>query len=102
MKCKEESCPWRLYARFEDGSTTCRIITNKNTYNCRRPPGDWKHLQLTSNLIVGCVRQYLKKYLSLTVQQINMIIEIKYHGVAPTYNKLWRGRKRIIEQLFGT
>jgi hypothetical protein len=22
MKCKERSCPWRLYARPEDGSTT--------------------------------------------------------------------------------
>jgi hypothetical protein len=31
-----------------------------------------------------------------------MIIEIKYPGVAPTYGKLWRGRERIIEQLFGT
>jgi hypothetical protein len=45
MKCKEESCPWRLYARPEEGSTTWMIITNKtptivkdhrettNTYN---------------------------------------------------------------------
>jgi hypothetical protein len=31
-----------------------------------------------------------------------MIIEIKYLGVAPTYSKLWRGRERAIEQLFGT
>jgi hypothetical protein len=31
-----------------------------------------------------------------------MIIEIKYHGVASTYNKFWRGRKRTIEQLFDT
>jgi hypothetical protein len=37
-------------------------ITNKNTHNYRRPPGNRKHLQLTSNLIVGCVRQHLKKY----------------------------------------
>jgi hypothetical protein len=43
-----------------------------------------------------------KKDLSLTVQQINMIIETKYSGVAPTYSKLWRGRERAIEQLFGT
>jgi hypothetical protein len=42
-----------------------------------------------------------KKDLSLTVQQINMIIETKYSGVAPTYSKLWRGRERAIEQLFG-
>jgi hypothetical protein len=78
------------------------IITNKNSHNCRRPSGDRKYLQLTSNLIVGCVRQHLKKNLSLIVQQINMIIEIKYLDVAPTYNKLWRGRERAIEQLFGT
>jgi hypothetical protein len=78
------------------------IITNKNSHNCRRPSGDRKHLQLTSNLIVGCVRQHLKKKLSLIVQQINMIIEMKYLDVAPTYNKLWRGRERAIEQLFGT
>jgi hypothetical protein len=88
MKCKEESCPWRLYARPEDGSTTWRIITKKNLHNCRRPPGDRKHLQLTSNLIAGCVQQHLKKDLSLTVQQISMIIETKYPGVAPTYGKL--------------
>jgi hypothetical protein len=44
MKCKEESCPWRLYARPEEGSTTWRIITNKKPHNCRRPPGDHKHL----------------------------------------------------------
>jgi hypothetical protein len=31
-----------------------------------------------------------------------MIIEIKYPSVAPTYDKLWRGKKRAIEQLFGT
>jgi hypothetical protein len=91
MKCKEESCPWRLYARPEDGSTTWRIITNKNPHNCRRPPGDRKHLQLISSLIAGCVRQHLKNDLSLTVQQISMIIETKYLGVAPTYGKLWRG-----------
>jgi hypothetical protein len=102
MKCKEGSCPWRLYARPEEGSTTWRIITNKNPHNCRRLPGDRKHLQLTSNLIVGCVRQHLKNDLSLTVQQNSMIIETKYPGVAPTYGKLWRGRERAIEQLFGT
>jgi hypothetical protein len=31
-----------------------------------------------------------------------MIIETKYPGVAPTYGKLWRGRERTIEKLFGT
>jgi hypothetical protein len=61
MKCKEESCPCRLYARPEEGSITWKIITNKKPHNCRRPSGDCKHLQLTSNLIAGCVRQYLKK-----------------------------------------
>jgi hypothetical protein len=30
-----------------------------------------------------------------------MIIETKYPGVAPTYSKLWRGREKTIEQLFG-
>jgi hypothetical protein len=78
------------------------IITNKKPHNCRRPPGDRKHLQLTSSLITGYVRQHLKKDLSLTLQQISMIIETKYPGVAPTYGKLWRGRKRAIEQLFDT
>jgi hypothetical protein len=97
MKYKEVSCPWRLYARPEEGSTTWRIITNKNPHNCRRPPGDRKHLQLTTNLIVGCVRQHLNKDFSLTVQQISMIIETKYPDVAPTYNKLWCGRERAIE-----
>jgi hypothetical protein len=43
-----------------------------------------------------------KKDLSLAVQQINMIIETKYLGVAPTYSKLWRDRKKAIEQLFNT
>jgi hypothetical protein len=43
-----------------------------------------------------------KKNPSLTVQQINMIIEIKYPHVTPTYSKLWRGRERAIEQLFCT
>jgi hypothetical protein len=71
-------------------------------HNCRRPPGDRKHLQLISNLITGYVRQYLKKNLSLTVQQINMIIEMKYPNLAPTYSKLWHGRERAIDQLFGT
>jgi hypothetical protein len=55
MKYKEGSCPWRLYARPEDDSTTWMIITNKNPHNCRRPPEDRKHLQLTSSLIAGCV-----------------------------------------------
>jgi hypothetical protein len=92
MKYKERSCPWKLYARPEEDSTIWRIITNKIPHNCRRPPGNRKHLQLTSNLIAGCVQQHLKKDLSLTVQQISMIIEIKYPGVAPTYGKLWHGR----------
>jgi hypothetical protein len=102
MKCKEGSCPWRIYVRPKEGSITWGIITNKNSHNCRRPLGDRKHLQLTSNLIAGCVRQYLKKDRSLTVQQISMIIETKYPGMIPTYGKLWRGRERAIEQLFGT
>jgi hypothetical protein len=38
MKYKEERCYWRLYARPEEGSTTWRIITNKNPNNYRRPP----------------------------------------------------------------
>jgi hypothetical protein len=97
MKCKEESCPWRLYVKPEEGLTIWRIITNKNPHNYRRPLRYRKHLQLTYNLIVGCVCQYLKKDLSQTVQQINMIIEMKYPGVAPTYSKLWRGRERAIE-----
>jgi hypothetical protein len=88
MKCKEESCPWRLYARPEESSTTWRIITNKKLHNYRRPPEDRKHLQLTSNLITGCVRQHLKKNFSLTVQQISMIIETKYPSMAQTYGKL--------------
>jgi hypothetical protein len=36
------------------------------------------------------------------VQEINMIIEIKYPDVELTYNKFWRGREKIIEQLFET
>jgi hypothetical protein len=67
MKCKEESYPWRLYARPEERSIIWRIIINKNSHNCRRPLGDRKHLQLTSNLIAGCVRQHLKKDLSLSI-----------------------------------
>jgi hypothetical protein len=85
MKYKEESYPWRLYAMAQPHGGSSQI---KKPHNCRRPPGDRKHLQLTSNLIAGYVRQYLKKYISLTVQQINMIIATKYLGVAPTYNKL--------------
>jgi hypothetical protein len=61
MKYKEESYPWRLYARPEEISTTWKIITNKKPHNYRRPPGDRKHLQLTSNLIARCVHQHLKK-----------------------------------------
>jgi hypothetical protein len=30
MKYKEESYPWRLYARPKEISTTWKIITNKN------------------------------------------------------------------------
>jgi hypothetical protein len=101
MKCKEESYSWRLYARPEEGSTTWRIITNQKPHNCRRPPGDRKTLT-THILIVECVRQHLKKDLSLTVQEISMIIEIKYSGVAPTYGKLWCGQEITIEQLFDT
>jgi hypothetical protein len=36
------------------------------------------------------------------MQQINMIIEMKYSGMTPTYNKLCRGQERAIEQLFST
>jgi len=78
MKYKRDSCTWRLYARPEDDSTTWMIIINKNPHNYRRSSGDRKHLQLTSNLITGCVRQYLKKDLYLTVQQINMFMKMKY------------------------
>jgi hypothetical protein len=56
MKCKEDSCPKRLYSRPEEGSTTWGIITNKNSHNRRRPPGDRKYVQLTFNLTVSCVR----------------------------------------------
>jgi hypothetical protein len=31
-----------------------------------------------------------------------MLIEMRYFGVAPTYSKLWRGREKVIEQLFDT
>jgi hypothetical protein len=56
MKYKEESCPWRLYARPKESSTTWSIIINKTPYNYRRPSGDRKHLQFISNLIADCIR----------------------------------------------
>jgi hypothetical protein len=31
-----------------------------------------------------------------------MSIEMKYLGIASTYNKLWRSQERAIEELFGT
>jgi hypothetical protein len=45
-----------------------------------------------------------KKKRSLSNSAINQYdyIEMKYPDVEPTYSKLWRGRERVIEQLFGT
>jgi hypothetical protein len=56
---------------------------------------DRKETANTYNLHPICGN--ISSNLSLTVQQNNMLIEMKYHGIAPTYNKLWRGRERAIE-----
>jgi hypothetical protein len=75
-----------MLRRPEEDSNTWSIITNKtltavedhpeitNTYNSY--PGDCR---MCSTIL---------KNLSLIVQQINMLIEMRYPSVASTYNKL--------------
>jgi hypothetical protein len=61
-----ESCKTRLIMKCKDQphGESSQI---KNPHNYRRQPGNRKHLQLTSNLFAGHVRQHLKKDLSITV-----------------------------------
>ncbi|KAJ1702202.1 hypothetical protein LUZ63_001981 [Rhynchospora breviuscula] len=44
----------------------------------------------------------VKRDLGISIDDVKSILEKEYPNVKPTYNKLWRGREKAIEQLFGS
>ncbi|KAJ3703470.1 hypothetical protein LUZ61_007175 [Rhynchospora tenuis] len=64
--------------------------------------GEFTHDNLTATVIANCIRNAVKRDLGISIEDVKSMLELKYPNVKPTYNKLWRGREKAIEQLFGS
>ncbi|KAJ1699915.1 hypothetical protein LUZ63_008427 [Rhynchospora breviuscula] len=64
--------------------------------------GDFTHDNLTAAVIANSIRNAVKRDLGISIDDVKSILEKEYPNVKPTYNKLWRGREKAIEQLFGS
>ncbi|KAJ1697831.1 hypothetical protein LUZ63_006343 [Rhynchospora breviuscula] len=102
LDCKVPTCKWHLYARTERESEFWRIIKNEEEHTCVRRAGDFTHENLTAEVIANSIRNAVKRDLGISIDDVKSILEKEYPNVKPTYNKLWRGREKAIEQLFGS
>ncbi|KAJ1700658.1 hypothetical protein LUZ63_000437 [Rhynchospora breviuscula] len=102
LDCKVPTCKWHLYARTEKEGIFWKIIKNEEEHTCVRRVGDFTHDNLTAAVIANSIRNAVKRDLGISIDDVKSILEKEYPNVKPTYNKLWRGREKAIEQLFGS
>jgi hypothetical protein len=57
---------------------------------------------MTSRMIADIVKNRLRENLEMIVKKAMGLVKQKFLTVQPSYNKLWRGRKLVITDLFGS
>jgi hypothetical protein len=51
-------------------------------------------------MITYIIKNWLRENLEMTVKEAMGLVKQKFLTVQPSYNKLWRGRKLVIADLF--
>ena len=101
VECKNEICPWRLYARVTD-SGVWMISTNPLEHCCYGSATRTDHGQMTSHVIADIIKPGLRENLEMSVKEVRNLVKSKFPTIEPSYNKLWRGREQAIADLFGS
>jgi hypothetical protein len=57
---------------------------------------------MTFRMITDIVKNRLRENLEMTVKETKGLVKQKFPTVQPSYNKLWRGKKLAIADLFGS
>jgi len=60
------------------------------------------HCQLTSAMVADVIRLKITKNVDISINAIRDLVEERYPGANPKYNKLWRGRELAIARQFGS
>jgi hypothetical protein len=98
--CKEEGCPWRLYASSIEGTRGFRIKTFKSEHTCFgiNHPGN---KQATSAMIASRIAEKIKD--QPDYRPVDIILDVKRElGVDITYSKALRAREAAFELNNGT
>ena len=101
VECKNEICPWWLYARVID-SGAWMISTNPLEHCCYGSATRTDHGQMTSHVIADIIKPGLRENLEMSVKEVRNLVKSKFPTIEPSYNKLWRGREQAIADLFGS
>src|SRR5436190_7724908 len=98
--CKEEGCPWRLYASSIEGTRGFRIKTFKSEHTCFgiNHPGN---KQATAASIASRIAEKLRDQPSY--RPVDLVSDVKRDmGIEITYAKALRVKERANEILHGT
>ena len=101
VECKDECCPWRVYARVID-SGAWMICTNPLEHCCYGSATQRDHNQMTARVIADIIKLGLRENLEMSVKEVRNLVRNQFPTVEPSYNKLWRGREVAIADLFGS
>lgn len=101
MKCKDESCRWRLYAKT-NMTGSWEVVTNPLLHSCYDSATILDHHMMTARLITNIIRDSLRRNLEMTWKQAKNLVKQRFPTVEPSYNKIWRGKELAIADLFGS
>jgi hypothetical protein len=101
MKCKDLNCPWRLFAT-PNITGVWEIRTNPLEHSCCGSATRVDHNQMTVRIIADIIKNRLRKNLKMIVKEARCLIRQIFPTVEISYNKIRRGRKLTIIDLFGS
>ena len=90
-KCKSNRCNWSLVARSTGYGDFWTISKNAVPHTCFSDASRLDHSQLTSGMVANCIKVSLRTNVDITIRAVRDLVEERYPGIVPKYNKLWRG-----------
>ncbi|XP_023771148.2 uncharacterized protein LOC111919790 [Lactuca sativa] len=103
IRCKlhlQSSCKWQLRARKRKGSGNFEITKYIGPHTCLNNNISLDHTNLDASLIAQETKHLIKEQPSIGVPALRAEIVDKL-GYTPSYKKLWTGKQKAIEQMFG-
>ena len=101
-KCKSNRCNWSLVARSTGYGDFWTISKNAVPHTCFSDASRLDHSQLTSGMVANCIKVSLRTNVDISIRAVRDLVEERYPGIVPKYNKLWRGRELAIARQFGS